>query len=118
MFVDRYINNLFPMVESLIGGVKISGASNEWGTAFGVLDGPSGKYICCSSHVIGGKNAGQCKVNGRVIGQTKIDARHCNGKSYLDLAAALLNPNVQSSPSIISQHGQITLRDLKNLKLG
>ena len=74
----------------------------EWGTCTGVFQGPSGKYAVVSSHVIGGRNAGQCKVNGQVVGSTKIDARHCNGKSYLDAAACLLNQGVQSSPAIIS----------------
>lgn len=100
------------------GGVRISGASNEWGTCFGVLQGSGGKYALCSSHVIGGKNAGACKVNGQVIGTTKIDARHCGGKSFLDCAAALLNSNTASSFDVIQQRGKITPKGFKAPTVG
>lgn len=84
------------------GGVKLASSKGEWGTCFGVLEGSGGKYAVTSSHVIGGSNKGQCKVNGQVVGSTKIDVRHCGGSSHLDAAACLLNSGVSSSPAVIS----------------
>lgn len=115
----QYSHSYQSNTNTVQGGVKLASAKGEWGTCFGVLQGSDGKYAVTSSHVIGGSNKGQCKVNGQVVGSTKIDVRHCGGSSHLDAAACLLNSNVQSSPSVISlNRKQVTPLGFKKAAVG
>ena len=85
-------------------GVAQSGAvihGRESGSLFDVLlDQQGKKYAVCSSHVLAPTGT-TASVGQRNIGKVVKDARHCNGSSYIDAAAILLNQGVQTNATMI-----------------